>query len=58
MTNSYDPFEKVIRGFDPNHQGVYLNGITATLDGGCGFGGSLVCANMSAEGEIYELMEA
>lgn len=58
MTDSYAPFEKVIRGFDPNHQGVHLNGITATLDGGCGFGGPLVCANMGADGEIYELMEA
>ncbi len=58
LTDSYAPFEKVIRGFDPKHQGVHLNGITATLDGGCGFGGSLVCANMGADGEIYELMEA
>ena len=58
MTDSYAPFEKVVRGFDPNHQGVMLNCITATLDGGCGFGGSLVCAGMSSEGEIFELMEA
>lgn len=58
MTESYAPFNKVIRGFDPNHQGVHLNCVTATLDGGCGFGGSLVCATMSAEGEIYELLEA
>lgn len=58
MTDSYAPFEKVIRGFDPKHQGVHLNCVTATLDGGCGFGGSLVCASMSAEGEIYDLMEA
>jgi len=58
MTNSYNPFEKVIRGFDPKHQGVHLNCITATLDGGCGFGGPLVCANMGADGEIYELLEA
>ncbi len=58
MTAPYDPFEKVIRGFDPNHQGVHLNCVTATIDGGCGFGGSLVCANMGADGEIYELMEA
>lgn len=57
-TQQYERFEKVIRGFDPAHKGVHLNGITATLDGGCGFGGSLVCANMSAEGEIYQLMEA
>jgi serine/threonine protein phosphatase 1 len=57
MTESYAPFEKVIRGFDPKHEGVYLNGISATLDGGCGFGGSLVAASMTAEGEVMELME-
>lgn len=58
MTDSYDPFEKVIRGFDPNHEGVNLNCITATLDGGCGFGGPLVCAGLTGDGEIFELMEA
>ncbi|HPD82863.1 MAG: hypothetical protein R3D88_01245 [Alphaproteobacteria bacterium] len=57
MTESYAPFEKVIRGFDPRHEGVHINCVTATLDGGCGFGGSLVAASMSAEGEIQELME-
>lgn len=58
MTESYNPFEKVIRGFDPNHEGVRLNCVTASLDGGSGFGGSLVCAGMQADGEILELMEA
>ncbi len=58
ITAPYDPFDKVIRGFDPQHQGVHLNCVTATLDGGCGFGGSLVAAQMSPEGEIYELLEA
>jgi hypothetical protein len=54
----YDPFEKVIRGFDPQHKGIHLNCVTATLDGGCGFGGSLVGAHMSADGEFHELLEA
>lgn len=58
ITEGYDPFGKIVRGFDPKHQGVHLNCVTATIDGGCGFGGSLVCASMSAEGEFYELMEA
>ncbi len=58
MTQSYNPFEKVIRGFDPNHEGVRINCVTATLDGGSGFGGSLVCAGMQADGEIFELLEA
>ena len=57
MTDPYRPFEKVIRGFDPTHEGVRINCVTASLDGGCGFGGSLVAANMDAAGEIYEIME-
>lgn len=58
MNGSYEPFNKVIRGFDPKHQGVQLNGVTASLDGGCGFGGSLVCAGLDAKGDVFELMEA
>jgi len=58
MNRAYAPFEKVIRGYDSTHQGIYLNGVSASLDGGCGFGGSLVCASMPATGEIEQLMEA
>ncbi len=58
MTHPYRPFEKVIRGFDPAHQGVHINCVTASLDGGCGFGGPLVCAAMDAAGEISAIMEA
>lgn len=58
LTEKYQPFEKVVRGFDPRHEGVHLNCVTATLDGGCGFGGSLVAASMTAAGEVMELMEA
>lgn len=58
MSEAYNPFEKVIRGFDPKHQGVNINCVTASLDGGCGFGGSLVCAGMDASGEVFELLEA
>lgn len=58
MTESYNPFEKVIRGFDPNHEGVRINCVTASLDGGSGFGGSLICAGMQADGDIFELLEA
>jgi serine/threonine protein phosphatase 1 len=35
-----------------------MNGVTASLDGGCGFGGTLICAGMEASGDIFELMEA
>lgn len=54
----YDPFEKVIRGFDPNQGGLHINGVTATLDGGCGFGGPLVCAGFDRCGEVFSLIES
>lgn len=54
----YTPFHKVIRGFDPRHGGLNLNCVTATIDGGCGFGGSLVCAGFDRSGQIFSLMEA
>lgn len=58
MTDPYDPFEKVIRGYDPNHNGVMVNCVTASLDGGCGFGGSLVCAGIAQNGDFFEFLEA
>ncbi len=58
LTDPYAPFEKIIRGYDPAHSGVRINCVTASLDGGCGFGGSLVCAGMDSTGQMLELLEA
>lgn len=54
----YKPFEKVVRGYDPKHNGIHLNCVTATIDGGCGFGGNLVGAGFEANGQVFELLEA
>jgi hypothetical protein len=53
----YAPFQKVIRGYDPKHKGVHLNCVTATLDGGCGFGGALVAAAINRSGNIDMVLE-
>lgn len=53
----YNPFQKVVRGYDAERRGVHLNCVTATLDGGCGFGGTLVCAGFTPLGDIFELIE-
>jgi len=58
IQDAYKPFEKVVRGFDPGHEGVRINCVTASLDGGCGFGGPLVCGGMRVDGEMFELLEA
>ncbi len=58
MESPYRPFEKVIRGYDPAHKGLHLNCITATLDGGCGFGGSLICTGFDATGNVIQVFES
>lgn len=54
---AYAPFQKVVRGFDPEHKGLKMNCVTATIDGGCGFGGALVCAGFDARGNVLEILE-
>lgn len=58
LTAPLAPYKKIIRGFDPHHGGLHMNGITATIDAGCGFGGSLVCAAFDIEGNVMGLLEA
>ncbi len=50
-------FSRIIRGCDPKRQGVRATATTVTLDGGCGFGGSLICAGFNAAGEMVDLIE-
>ena len=57
ITKPYGTFRRVVRGFDPSHAGYAVTDYTATLDGGCGFGGSLVAACLTPEGEILEVVE-
>ncbi len=57
ITDEYAPFKKVVRGYDPDHKGTDFNCIKATIDGGCGFGGSLVCAGFGQNGEILDTLE-
>ena len=58
ITQAYAPFEKVIRGYDPTNSGVRINCVTASLDGGSGFGGDLVAARMDSAGRMLELLQA
>ena len=57
IEKAYKPFEKVIRGFDPDHAGMHLNCITATVDDGCGFGGKLVSVGFESDGNIAKILE-
>lgn len=57
IDNAYQPFKKVIRGYDPHHNGMHMNCVTSTIDGGCGFGGSLVCALFEQNGDIDHIIQ-
>jgi serine/threonine protein phosphatase 1 len=58
MTDAYNPFSRVIRGFDPQQRGLYINCVTATVDNGCGFGGSLTCTAWMPDASVGEIFEA
>jgi serine/threonine protein phosphatase 1 len=58
ITEPYGSFVKVVRGFDPAHKGFQETRNTVTLDGGCGFGGPLLAACVTPDGEIVDYLEA
>lgn len=58
IQSAYKPYEKVVRGFDPEHRGMHINCITATVDDGCGFGGKLVSVGFEADGAVAGILHA
>jgi hypothetical protein len=58
MQAPYHPFRTVVRGCDPDGGGVKVTPIAVSLDGGCGRGGQLVCAELSPSGEVLALQAA
>jgi serine/threonine protein phosphatase 1 len=54
----YSTFQRVIRGYDPDHPGIVTGTQTATVDGGCGFGGPLLAACFVPSGELVDSLEA
>ncbi|HYD16945.1 MAG TPA: hypothetical protein VEF76_00535 [Patescibacteria group bacterium] len=54
----YSPFRAVVRGHDPELGGVQLGPSSISLDGGCGRGGKLVCAQLSCNGDVLEIIAA
>ncbi len=58
LSRPYAPFKKIVRGYDPKHKGIDFNCIKATIDGGCGFGGTLTCAVFdTTNGEVIDSLE-
>ena len=54
----YETFNRVVRGYDATNAGVRITDHTASLDGGCGRGGTLAAALFAADGTMLELIEA
>ena len=58
IAEPYGDFRRILRGFDPSHAGYALTDYTATLDGGCGFGGTLIAACVTPDGALIDKIEA
>lgn len=53
----YGAFHRMIRGFDPSHGGFRESEYTVTVDGGCGFGGTLIAACFDLDGSVVDCLE-
>jgi len=57
IAEPYGGFRRIVRGFDPEHGGVSIGEIAATIDGGCGFGGTLAAACFDHEGQLVDAVD-
>lgn len=53
----YGQFRRIVRGFDPDHEGFRETPYTVTVDGGCGFGGPLIAACFAPDGGVVDRLE-
>ncbi len=53
----YNGFQKIVRGYDPEHLGIKETPHTICLDGGCGFGGRLIAGCLAPDGRILETID-
>lgn len=57
-SSSYQGFSRIIRGYSRHSHGFSLSAHTASLDGGCGFGGPLLAACFDTRGHVVELLHS
>ena len=57
ITEPYEGVKKIVRGFSSEGYGVTLTPLTASLDGGCGFGGPLHAACFEGSGAVVDHVE-
>jgi serine/threonine protein phosphatase 1 len=58
LLEPYNGYRRVVRGFDPEHNGASVGEVSACLDGGCGYGGTLLAGCFDAAGDLVDLIEA
>jgi serine/threonine protein phosphatase 1 len=58
LSEPYDGFTRIVRGADPRHRGVIITNRIVSIDGGCGFGGSLVAACFDGTGNLLDMLES
>ena len=58
MEGPYETFSRIIRGFDSGNNGIVISDFTASLDGGCGRGGSLAAGLFQGDGALIDVVEA
>lgn len=58
ITEPYRGYRRIVRGFDRKRPGLEIREFTATIDGGCGFGGPLLAACILPDGSFEEALEA
>ena len=58
ITEPYDGFRRIVRGYDPAHRGLAIGEVTLTVDSGCGFGGPLSAICLDRDGAVIEVIEA
>jgi hypothetical protein len=51
-------YRRVVRGIDRDHRGVVEGAHALSIDGGCGYGGTLIAACLGQDGAVVETIEA
>jgi serine/threonine protein phosphatase 1 len=58
IARPFEGVERAVRGFDRAHPGVVKGTVGVTVDGGCGFGGSLIALLFDHDGRELARLEA
>lgn len=58
ISEPYEGFARIVRGYDPDHGGLAIGPVAATVDSGCGFGGRLSAVCFAPDGTVADRLDA